>query len=239
MKKIAALALLALIQAVPLHAAVLSGNIAANATIRPTGPTSTQHFFTMESSDFGTFASFGVLDFSIVGASLGPNEIISSVSSISLSLSQSNASFSASGTLAFYLTTDTTTAFSSLAFDSGGGVGGLGSQLAPNYLLGTGSYIEGTTGQTDVFQLNVPTTAESYLANLLSTGGTLRLIVLANSAGTAATYAGIGNFNAAAPALSVTYDVDIVPEPTTAGLLGGIGLASLLLRRRRSAQETC
>src|SRR5215469_9871776 len=91
-----------------------------NATIEPGGPragTNGKVFFNMEGSSNGSFASFGVIDFQVPnGVTFGPG------GTLSLSLTQDNAAFTANGSLAFYVSTDTTTNIdpgsSPLAFDA-------------------------------------------------------------------------------------------------------------------------
>jgi|SRR6516225_10574368 hypothetical protein len=78
-----------------------------NATIQTGGPragTNGKIFFNIEGSSNGSFSDFGVVDFQTPsGVTFGPGQ------ELSLALTQDNAAFTANGSLAFYVSTDTTT----------------------------------------------------------------------------------------------------------------------------------
>src|SRR5262249_20399058 len=122
------------------------------AIIQPAGPRQGSGglaFFNIEGNNNGQFASFAVADFS-PSAGSGPVG-----NSLSLLLTQDNAAFTANGGLAFYLTKDTTTSIgqsdSPLKFDTSDLPTGLGSQLQPNFLLGTGTFTQVDNGHLDTF----------------------------------------------------------------------------------------
>src|SRR5262249_11760426 len=78
-----------------------------NATVQPGGPRAGSNgkaFFNIEGPANGTFASFGVVDFQLTADST-----VTSISGLTLSLTQANAAFTHAGSLQFFLTEDTTT----------------------------------------------------------------------------------------------------------------------------------
>jgi len=241
MKKFVPLALV-LLNVLPVaHAAVLEDQLASNnATVQPAGPRSGgsgKNFFNIEGSSNGTFASYGVMDFTLTGVVLGPNEVIASVNSITLTLTQDNSGFSESGPLSFYLTENTSVDIepgtSPLFFTGSDGAASFGSQLDPNYFLGSGNYVETSDGTQEVFVLNIPLAANSYAVDLLANGGTLRLIATPDSATTAATYTGFSNSTYAGPTVDIDYTVATIPEPAALTLLGLGGLVWVAFGRRR------
>src|SRR5260221_5356792 len=79
-----------------------------NATIKPAGPragTSGKNFFNVEGDGNAANASYGVIDFS--GAAFNATGA-SHVSGLTLTLTESNAAFSAPGSLTAYLSSDST-----------------------------------------------------------------------------------------------------------------------------------
>ncbi len=218
-----------------------------NSTIKPAGPrtgTGNLSFFNIEGSGNGANASYGVMDFTLASVALGAGETISSVNQISLSLTESNAAFTVAGTLAFYLTADTSTIISNtggspLVFTGSDGAAAFGSSLAPNYFLGNGVFSTtgaAGSGTVDNYVLDLSTAdsaAKSYLADLLTNGGTLRLIGVATTPTTAATFAGETNTSLAGPTVTVDYTVATVPEPGTCALLAVGGAVGVLVWRRR------
>jgi hypothetical protein len=205
-----------------------------NATIQPTGPrtgANGQLFFNIEGSDNGQFASFGVADFM-------PSAMNVAITSLTLTLTQANASFTHNGSLLFYISGDTTTSIdpgtSPLFYDGGALPTGLGTQLSPTHFLGTGMFTEVADGTVDSFNFTLDMATTVYLDSQLSMGGPIRVIVAPGDAAVAATYAGFSNTDFSRPQLSLT----TVPEPST---FAGIGLVLLFAsgasRGRRAARR--
>jgi hypothetical protein len=183
-----------------------------NATIQPGGPRSGANgklFFNMEGSGNTTFASFGVVDFKS-----GPMNV--AVTSLTLDLTQDNAAFTHNGTLIFYVSTDTATNIepgtSPLIYNAADLPTGIGTQLSPLLLLGTGTFTEVANGTIDTFSFSPNAAVTSYLSSQLSTGGPIRLVIAPGDAGVAATYAGFSNNDFGGPELLLGTPV---PEPGT------------------------
>ena len=83
----------------PAHAATYSANASGNATVQGGGPRSGSNgitYFNIEGEGDGSFASFGVADFSAASFNIGNNSV-TGVNSLSLDLYDAPASFSANG----------------------------------------------------------------------------------------------------------------------------------------------
>ncbi len=172
-----------------------------SSTVRPAGPrtgTSGTNFFNIEGDGNGANASFGVLEFNASSFNIGAG--VTDVSNLTLFLTESNSSFTAPGTLNFYLSEDTTTdirpANTGLTYQAGSAPEGVGSQLAPLTLLGTGAF--STTGNTnagkvDSYTLSLPSSVQSYFLSQINAGGLLRFVVTPTLSSTAATFAGSTN----------------------------------------------
>lgn len=209
-----------------------------NATVRPGGPrtgTSGKTFFNIEGNSFGTNSSFGVADFTFTA----PSTAYTSISSIQFQLTQSNASFSATGGLLFYLSTATGVDIqpgSSLAYTAVDNPNGPGSQLNTLYALGSAIYTVGTTGDIDTFNLALPnSSAESYLLNLINSGGTARFVITPGGDGVAATYSGFSNATLAGP--TVIINATAVPEPSMMVVLALSGVACIGARYRNRMRQ--
>jgi autotransporter-associated beta strand protein len=201
------------------RADTVSALASANATVQTGGPrsgTSGTNFFNVEG--VSGFQSFGVLDFS--ASSFNLSFPVTEVTSLTLSLTESNTAFTtASGALAFYLVTDTTTGIaagsSPLTFQSGSTPVGLGTQLgASPFLLGTGNFStnSGNTGSgtVDSYTFSLASDAQTYfLSQLNSSTGTLRLVVVPTDTTGSSTWAGATNSAAATrPALTLNATLD-------------------------------
>ena len=232
----AAAAFLAVAATAP--ATLYSASAFDNGTITGTGPRTNpnnQRFFNAENGG-GTFGSFAVADFNVSDFHIGG--AVAGVSSFKLTLIESDAAFSAPGSLQFWLTGDTTTSIdagsAALKFDGTHLPGGVGSQLAPLVLLGSGAFTttgNTNTGQADVYNFTLSAAAQTMLVNSLNTtGGKLRVVVTPNDGVVAATYAGFANTTLAGPQISL--NATAVPEPATIATLL-VGAFALIGRRRR------
>jgi hypothetical protein len=122
----------------------------ANATVQPAGPRAAPNgtnFFNVEGNANGANASFGTADFAAFSRP-GP---VSAVSSVTVSVIESNAAFTAPGPLNFYFAADTSRAVTPgdtspgrVVFQPGTGSEGVGTQLGALMVLGSGTF--NTTG---------------------------------------------------------------------------------------------
>ena len=198
-----------------------SATASLSSTVQVAGPRSGSNgtnFLNVEGSNNGSFASFGVLDFSTSAFNLAFPA--TAVSSLTLSLTESNSAFTtASGGLNFYLVTDTTTSItagsSPLVYQTANAPEGLGTQLGTTpFLLGAGTFSanSGSTGSgtVDTYSFTLNTSAQTYLLSQLNaTGSTVRLVVTPTDATGASTWAGSTNSNAASrPQLSLNVTLD-------------------------------
>ena len=167
------------------------------------------------------------------------------MTALAVTLTQTDAAFTADGLLNFYLTQDTTTVAtqtgSPLTFQSGSLPDGIGTQLSPRLLLGQGTFTQVATGHADLFTFALNAAESAYLAGQLDGGGDVRVVIGTADATVSATYDGFTNTTAGPPGPSVTLTTTVppsaVPEPAALAM-AGLGLASTLIlaaRRRRAA----
>lgn len=208
-----------------LRAQTATGTATGNATVQPAGPragTNGVNNFNVEGTANGTngsLASFGVLDFPSSAFALGGQQISGAANNmLTLTLTESDAAFTLPGTIAFYLTTNTSvsisnaagasplrfnTATATSAFDPPYGIDTQLGTLAGGTLfsLGTGTFSttgNTATGQKDMYTLTLDDIASAYFASALnaSTSGDVRIVVAPTTATTAATFFGVGNATA-------------------------------------------
>ncbi|MGE3242497.1 MAG: hypothetical protein AB7G28_12565 [Pirellulales bacterium] len=217
----------------PVRAAFVSVEATDNATVQPGGPrsgTSGKNFYNLEGSNNTTFASFGVADFVFPA----PSGTVTGVSGVTLKLTQSNAGFSMPGPVSFYLTDNTGVSIQpgtppAVAYQgSNDGAAAVDPVLSPLSLVGNGAYAVVANGAVDSYSLSFSGGALTSLLGAINSGTPLRLVMTADTASTAATWAGFGNSTYAGPTLELT----TVPEPSAA-LLGCIGLVGLLVCGKR------
>jgi MYXO-CTERM domain-containing protein len=210
-----------------------------NATVQPNGVRtggSGINFFNIEGSDFGTFASYGVARFDITSlksafdAQYGVNGWM--VDRISLSLTQSNASFTANGAVDVFFTGEDTVSIvspSTLQYPFAG-------DFADAQRIVGGAFVEIASGTVDTYSLfdrAASNTAggQALMADILS-DSRVTLALVEGDAGVAATYAGYNNNTYAGPTLNI--EVSAVPEADGwAMLLAGLGLIGAAARRRK------
>ncbi|MDW8104475.1 MAG: carboxypeptidase regulatory-like domain-containing protein [Armatimonadota bacterium] len=200
-------------------------NASNNATVQPAGPRggiNGKRFFNIEGNNFGQFASFGVVDFSTAG--LGITEPIVDVTNVVLKLYDAPASFSANGTVRFWLSEQTgidiEPGTSPLRWNTGLLPDGVDTQLLPVYLLGTGVYTRTAANTEFVYPLTVPAEAKAYLLSRINAGATIRLVVTPAEDTVAATYAGYNNATIRPPRLEMT----LIPRPSRFSIRGDIEL---------------
>ena len=145
------------------------------------------------------------------------------INSVEIDVTHSEPFFAATGGVSLDYTTDDTTSFSSLSFDSAT-TGGNGGQL-PAADVADWTFNAGNDGETFTYSL----ADNGGLFADIQGQGIVRLILEATDPGTAATYEGFdGDFGDGGPVLRV----DAVPAP---GALALLGLGGLTAARRRRA----
>jgi hypothetical protein len=97
-------------------------------------------------------------------------------------------------------------------------------------LVGTGAYAVVANGAVDSYSLSFSGGALTSLLSSINNGTPLRLVMTADTASTAATWAGFGNATLPGPTLEFT----TVPEPSTCLLIGLTTLTVGAAVRRRN-----
>jgi len=228
----------------------------ATAQIGTTGPSSGTKYLDVEGPNAGTkYESFGVIDFTgntVPDANGNPQTIASVGPSVTVGLGDQPFSATAPGALDFYLS-DSTAPLSSLKYDTtaaGAQDGGLGTQLNTLDFLGAANYLSTPASlpslpdQPLTFSFNLLPAEQTLLANQLSTGGNIRLVIAADTRtpGVVGSFAGAGGGSAGnVPSLTLAVTpaaMAPVPEASTTvsfGLLLALGLGGLVVARRRRA----
>jgi hypothetical protein len=197
-----------------------------------------QAFFNVQGDD-DNFTVYSFADFD----SPGVTQAFTDITSLSLDLTQSNAFFSANGGLEFFLATDTRTVDLNdtaryIQNQPTGNIGAdvVGTAFGTLYSLGTGTYTETATGDTDTFIFAPDAAAEAFLISQINNGELIRIIATPGDLAVQATYGGAAPFidGVNAPVLNFEGDGQLVPEPSSLALLG---LGGLLIARRRIARS--
>ncbi len=153
-------------------------------------------FFNVQGDD-DAFTVYSLVDFDT--SSIGE---ISSINSLSLELTQSNAFFSASGGLEYFLATDTrdvlltdSARFISDQANGGANTGAavVGNAFGTLHPLGTGTYNVSATGDVDTVLFSLDAAGEAFAVSQINSGSLLRIIATPADADVQATYSGAGS----------------------------------------------
>lgn len=235
--------MLKMIAAAALSVAGLSAHAAdveaiQNATVQPGGVRTGGNginFFNIEGADYGSFASYGVVRFDIAAlksqfdAQYGVNGWV--IDSISLSLTQSNAAFTADGAVDIYFTGNDAVSIvspSPLQYPFAG-------DFADALQVTSYDFVQVSTGTVNTYSLFNRAAANNAGAQALAADvlgdSMVTLALVDGDGGVAATYAGYNNNTYAGPTLSI--QVTAVPEADSwAMLVAGLGLLSFAVRRK-------
>jgi hypothetical protein len=213
-----------------------------NATVQTTGPrggSNGKNFLNVFGSATNPNTvgspSFGVADFNF--RSLQPfGGTVTGVDTVSLVLTESNNSASATGPISVYYTDNTTASiqFGTSTLEdqqpNNDGAASVDPALTSLSLLGSGSFSDSGSGNTDSVSLNFSgnslTAFLSALNNTTSTATTLRLVITADASSTIATFVGTGSTSGLGPTLD--FNATVAPEPSTLvlALLALVGFAA-------------
>jgi len=225
----------------------------ATAQVSATSSNINTKYLNVEGASNGSFATFGVVDFTgnfVSDANGNPTTLASVGPNITVGLGDQPFEYTTPGALDFYLS-DSTASLSSLKYDTsaaGALNGGLGNQLNNLYFLGASNYLSTPASpgplpdQRLMFSFNLLPAEQSLLAGELSSGGNIRLVVAADTRtpGVVGSFAGSGGGSAGNyPSLTLTAIPAAVPEASTTvslGLLLALGLGGLAVVGRRKAQ---
>lgn len=218
---------------------------AENETIESDGPSGTPWFHNAQGNnpdDDETFEEFAVSDYLFEASDFGVGAV-TDITQMTVTYTQDNPSFTNAGAVEIWMA-DGTSAFGDLTYDGntnpGGvstaaGLSGLGSSSLQ--VIGTGTFTPTNDGDADTYNITPAGDAKSALIDAINGGEEFRLVLAAGEAGTAATYAGIENFDHNGPEVSIT----AVPEPGSFLLLGLgstlVGGVMLLRRRQQTANS--
>jgi len=176
-----------------------------------------QAFFTVQGDDDG-FTVYTLVDFDTTGVDLSAGAA-TSITSLTLELTQSNPFFSADGDVEYFLASDTRVVdltdparyisdFNSPVPTGVPNIGAdvVGTAFGTLYSLGIGTYTQTTTGDIDTITLSLDAAGEAFAVSQINSGGLLRIIGTPADAGVQATYSGAGSIldPPAPPVLNVT-----------------------------------
>lgn len=194
----------------------------SNETIEAEGPSGSPWFHTAQAP--GDFAAYGISSFVLTADQFGEGEV-TSIDSISISYTQSNAFFTADGPVSLHMTFDPTVSggdYSSLS-DDGSAAGVNDDQFSDSPVsqaVGSGTFTQGDDGSVDTYPLDI-SGVESELLAAINAGEPFSVILAAVGDAGAVTYAGIENN---------TYPDSIILTVTaTVGSTGGGGETGLII----------
>ena len=152
-------------------------------------------FFNVQGDD-DMFTVYSLVDFDT--SSIGE---VSTINSLSLELTQSNAFFSTNGGLEFFLASDTRTVDlnDSARYISDQGNGGntgsavVGSAFGTLFPLGNGTFNVTNTGDVNTILLSLDEAGEAFAVSQINSGGLLRIIATPSDTSVQATYSGAGS----------------------------------------------
>jgi len=220
-----------------LGAQTITNTASSNGTIQSGGPSTSPWFHTAQVP--GDFASYAISSFLFTATDFGLPEV-TGVTLVEISYTQSNAFFTSSGPVAFYVSFDTIVGdgdYSGLT-NTGSGNGINNSQFTDSpssQFVGDGTFTEVSSGTIDTYTLTFGGALATSLVNAINNGDRFSILLTTPEGpgnNTAATYAGIQN-NTYPDQIDMS--ITAVPEPQYyASLLGLLAIGFAIYRRRRS-----
>ncbi len=186
------------------HTGTTTASSTQTTLIKTTGPGAHQ-YIDIEGNSTGNFAEYSIADFNLAGQ-LGN---VTSLTSAVLSLTESNAAFSAPGTYDVYITQQTSAALTGVSYDPSTASGVASTNFADKVLVGSFAFTQsGAGGNGTVDQITFNGAGLTALRNSINNnGGAVRLLLTpdnATSPSVAATYAGQTAGTFAPPSLAIT-----------------------------------
>jgi len=167
-----------------------------NESIRASGPGGSPWFHNAQGP--GDFAQYGISSFDLSGEAYGGP--VTAIEKVTISYTQANASFTTDGPIEFFISFDPAISagdYSGL-MHSGAGNGINDANFADDpttQSLGTSTFTQVESGTVDTYTLDVTAVKEQLMA-AINDSAPFSLIIAADIAGTAVTYAGIENNSA-------------------------------------------
>lgn len=201
-----------------------------NLTVQPAGPrigSNGLRFFNVQGVANGSFASFGVAEFTT--ANLAIPGTVTDIGRLTLKLTSSNAAFSRSGPFHVWITEDNTTVLSQvtdpllpnycpLKFDPLAPPSGVAAQLDPKWNLGS-NFFDASLGTGVTFDTDLVLTpaVKAYVISRLNSGSLLRLIVSNADENGSCTFAGYTNTLSTTPGPRINVDAIVSGQTTVSG----------------------
>lgn len=224
-------------------AQIAASNESIEGADRDNGPSGSPFFHNAQAP--GNFESYAISSYTFTAADFG-FATVTGITDVAVSYMQSNAGFSTTGGVEFFVSFDTTVGggdYSGLSHNGlDSGIDDTQFSDAPTtQSLGTGTYTVTADGDVDTYALAFSGALETELIGAINAGNAFSIMLTAPSGSTAATYAGLESFDYASNSSSGTepdskltnLSISAVPEPSAYALLAGLLAVGLAVVGRR------